>query len=128
MLLRGMSNKGLREVTIKKMEAIFKQDLAPDTASKNQIVNTSPHPADNWWAHLLAEYSKNTFACELMDGCVRDERYKVINDIIYFDGKIYLVPDSKLKELIIEGLEPGLHFLEDKKILGREDCNVPVIK
>ena len=34
-LLRGMPNKGSREVTIKKMEAIFKQDLALDVASKN---------------------------------------------------------------------------------------------
>ena len=76
----------------------------------------------------MAEYSKNTFACELMDGCVRDERYKVIDDIIYFNRKIYLVPDLELKELITEGLEPGLHFLEDKQILGQEDCNVPVIK
>ena len=63
-----------------------------------------------------------------MDGYVRDERYKVIDDIIYFEGKIYLVPDSELKELIMEGLEPGLHLLEDKQILGWEDCNVPVIK
>ena len=46
-LLRGMSNKGSREVTIKKMEAIFKQDLAPDAASKNKIVNTSSHSLDN---------------------------------------------------------------------------------
>ena len=110
------------------MEAIFKQDLAPDTASKNKIGNTSPHSLDNWWAHLLAEYSKNTFACELMDGCVRDERYKVIDDIIHFDGKIYLIPDSELKEMITEGLEPGLHLLEDKQILGLEDSNVPLIK
>ena len=110
------------------MEAIFKQDLASEAASKNLIVNTSPHPIDNWRAHLLTEYSKNTFACELMDGCVRGERYKVIDDIIYFDGKIYLVLDSELKELITKGLEPGLHFLEGKQILGRENCNVPVIK
>ncbi len=63
-----------------------------------------------------------------MDGCVHDERYTVIDDIIYFDGKIYLVLDLELKELITEGLELGLHLLEDKQILGWEDCNVPVIK
>ena len=63
-----------------------------------------------------------------MDGYVHDERYKVIDDIIYFDGKIYLVPNLELKELITEGLEPSLHFLEDKKILGCEDCNIPIIK
>ena len=76
----------------------------------------------------MAEYSKNTFACELMDGYVCNERYKVIDGIIYFDGKIYLVPDSELKELITKGLESGLHLLEEKQILVREDCNVTVIK
>ena len=63
-----------------------------------------------------------------MDGYVCDERYKVIDGIIYFDGKIYLVPNSELKELITKGLESGLHFLEDKEILGWEDGNVLVIK
>ena len=42
--------------------------------------------------------------------------------------KIYLVPNLELKEMITKGLEPGLHFLEEKKILGQEDCNVPIIK
>ena len=63
-----------------------------------------------------------------MDGYVRNERYKVIDDIIYFDGKIYLVLDSELKELITEGLEPSLHLLEDKQTLGREDYKCPRYK
>ena len=59
---------------------------------------------------------------------VCDERYKVIDGIIYFDGKIYLVPDLELKELITKGLESGFHLLEDQKILGWEDYNVSIIK
>lgn len=128
-LLRGMSNKGSREVIIKKMEAIFKHNLIIDVASKNMTVNSLPHSLDNWWAYLLVEYSKNTFACQLMDGFIHDERYKVIDDIIYLGDKIYLVPDSKLKKLIMKGfLQPDLHLLEDKQILGWEDYNVLVIK
>lgn len=46
-LLRGMSNKGSREVTIKKMEDIFKHDMIPYTASKNITINTLPHSLDN---------------------------------------------------------------------------------
>lgn len=111
-LLRAMSNKGSREVKIKKTEAIFKQDFVPDTASKNKLVNTSPYSLDNWWAHLLVDYSHNTFACDLMDGYVRDERYKVIDEIIYFSGKIYLVLDSELKRLLesLRGLEHYSYF------------------
>ena len=76
----------------------------------------------------MVKYS-NTFACKLMDGYIHDERYQVIDDIIYYSDKIYLVLDSILKKLITEDFqESDLHLLEGKQILGRKDCNVPVIK
>jgi hypothetical protein len=37
-----------------------------------------------WKSHLLVEYSKNKFACELMDDQVQDDRYKLVDDIIYY--------------------------------------------
>jgi hypothetical protein len=33
---------------------------------------------------LLVEYSKNTFAGELINGKIHDERYTLVNDIIYY--------------------------------------------
>ena len=50
---------------------------------------------------LLVEYSKNKFACELMDGQIQDVRFRIIDDIIYYKGRIYLVPKSTLKRKII---------------------------
>lgn len=47
------------------------------------------------------EYSKNKFSCELMDGHNQDDRYRVVNDIIFYKNRIYLVPESKLKEKIL---------------------------
>jgi hypothetical protein len=35
-----------------------------------------------WKAHLLVEYSKNKFSCEVMDEQVMDDRYRVLDDII----------------------------------------------
>ena len=53
------------------------------------------------------EYSKNTHACQILDGILQDEWYKVMNDVIYYKNKIYLVPESKLKgdqrEILVEG-------------------------
>jgi hypothetical protein len=46
----------------------------------------------DWKSLLLVEYSKNKFACELMDGKLHDDRYMIIDDIIYYKGIIYLVP------------------------------------
>ena len=47
------------------------------------------------------EYSKNAHACQIMDGILKDERYQVMNDIIYYKNRIYLVPKSKLKRDIM---------------------------
>jgi hypothetical protein len=55
----------------------------------------------NWKSTLLVEYSKNTFACELMEGTIQDDRYIVVYDIIYYKERIYLVPESTLKDKIL---------------------------
>jgi hypothetical protein len=42
--------------------------------------------------HLLVEYSKNKFVCEVMDGQVVDDSYRVLDDAIFYKDQIYLVP------------------------------------
>ena len=37
----------------------------------------------DWKAQLLVEYSKDRFACEVLDGQVADDRYRVVDEIIY---------------------------------------------
>ena len=56
----------------------------------------------NWKAHLLVKYSMNAFACKLMDSDIQDDCYKVVDNIIYYKDKIYLVPESKMKEMILQ--------------------------
>jgi hypothetical protein len=51
----------------------------------------------DWKSHLLVEYSKNKFACEVMDGKIHDDRYRVIDDVIFYKDRVYLVLDSRLK-------------------------------
>jgi hypothetical protein len=53
-------------------------------------------------SHLLVEYSKNKFDGELMDHNLQDDRYKVVDDIIYNKDHIYLVSESTLKEKIMK--------------------------
>jgi hypothetical protein len=54
-----------------------------------------------WKSHLLVEYSKNKFACELMDGQIQDDRFRILDDLIYYKGRIYVVPESKFKEKVL---------------------------
>ena len=58
----------------------------------------------DWRSHLLVEYSKNKFACELLDGQIQEDGYRVIDDIIYYKNRIYLVPESSLNEKVLQEL------------------------
>ena len=54
---------------------------------------------DSYWkTQLLVEYSKDCFTCEILDGQVTDESYRVIDEVIYYRDQIFLTRDSKLKE------------------------------
>jgi hypothetical protein len=84
-----------------------KNNIVADALSRRPPVLdcyvTSEISAD-WRSQLLVEYSKNAHACQIMDGQLQDERYKVLNDIIYYKDRIYLVPESSLKKDIMRAL------------------------
>jgi hypothetical protein len=42
--------------------------------------------SEDWKSLLLVEYSNNKFACEVLDGQVTDDRYRVVDDVIYYKG------------------------------------------
>eukprot|EP00253_Pinus_taeda_P014747 PITA_14747 len=50
----------------------------------------------------VKEYSKDRFACEVLDGQVADDRYKVIDEIIYYRDWIFLTEGSQLKKKILQ--------------------------
>jgi hypothetical protein len=56
----------------------------------------------DWKAHLLVEYSKNKFPCEVMDGQVLDDNFIIMDDIIYYKGRIFLVPESTFKAKVLQ--------------------------
>jgi hypothetical protein len=58
----------------------------------------------DWKSHLLVEYSKDWFSYELMEGHIQDDRYRVVDDIIYYRGSIYLVLESSLREEIMRAM------------------------
>ena len=50
----------------------------------------------------MMEYSKDLFTCGVIDGEVKDERFKVVDGVIYFYNLILLNKDSKLKEGLLD--------------------------
>jgi len=55
----------------------------------------------DWKAQLLVEYSKDRRACEILEGSYADERYRVMDEVIYYKGHIFLVSGSQLRERIL---------------------------
>ena len=78
-----------------------KNNLVADSLSRRPTLLSLMSISTDWRSLLLVEHSKNKFACELMDGQIQDDRYKIIDDIIYYKGRIYLIPESSLKSKII---------------------------
>jgi hypothetical protein len=78
-----------------------KKNIVVDALSRRPATFSMTEISTDWKSILLVEYSKNTFACEMMEGSIQDDRYRVVDDIIYYKDMIYLVPESKLKDNIL---------------------------
>jgi hypothetical protein len=79
-----------------------KNNAVANALSRKTHVFSLVEVSTDWKSQLLVEYSKNQFACEVMDHSAQDDRYKVVDDIIYYKDHIYLVSKSILKEKIME--------------------------
>jgi hypothetical protein len=72
-----------------------------DALSRRPATCSLMEISTDWKSHLLVEYSKNKFACEVMDGKIQDDQYKFIDDVIFYKDRVYLVPDSEIKKKIL---------------------------
>jgi hypothetical protein len=78
-----------------------KKNIVVDALSRRPATCSLMEISIDWKSHLLVEYSKNRFACGVMDGQIQDDKYRVIDDVIFYKDKVYLVPDSGLKKKIL---------------------------
>ena len=78
-----------------------KKNMVVDSLFRKPATFSMTKISTDWRSILLVEYSKNTFACELMDGIIQVDGYKVMDGIIYYKDKIYLVLESTLKDKIL---------------------------
>jgi hypothetical protein len=81
-----------------------KKNVVSDALSRRPEMCSFIEISADWKSHLVVEYSKNKFACEVRDHDTQQDRYKVVDDIIYYKDRIYLVPESALKEKIMEAM------------------------
>ena len=74
-----------------------KNNVVVDALSKPPTSLSLMGISTHWRSLLLVEYSKKKFVCELLDGQIQDDRYRVVDDIIYYKSRICLAPAVKRK-------------------------------
>jgi hypothetical protein len=77
-------------------------NIMVDALSRRPVGCSMMDICTDWKAHLLVEYSKKKISCEVMDGQVIDDRYWVLDHVIFYKDRIYLVPESTLKGKILK--------------------------
>jgi hypothetical protein len=90
-----------------------KNNTVADALSKRPSIFAMSGMSVNWKEHLIVEYAKDQFACKLLDGQIQDDNFRVINDLIYYKGRIFLVPGSALKAKI-------MHACHNSPIVGHQ--------
>jgi hypothetical protein len=78
-----------------------KKNIMADALSRKPATCSLMEISTEWKSHLLVEYSKNKFTCEVMDGKIQDDGYRVIDDAMFYKDRVYLVLDSGLKKKIL---------------------------
>jgi hypothetical protein len=78
-----------------------KKNIVADALSRRPTTCSLMEISADWKSHLLVEYSKDKFTCEILDGQVHDDMYRVIDDVIYYKYRVYLVPGSGLRKKIL---------------------------
>jgi hypothetical protein len=78
-----------------------KKKIMADVLSRRPATCSLMEVSVDWKSHLLVEYSKNKIACKVLDGQVQDDKYRIIDDVILYKDKLYLVPASRLKKKIL---------------------------
>jgi hypothetical protein len=85
-----------------------KKNIVADALSRRPATCSLMEISTDSKSHLLVEYSKNKFTCEVLDGQVRDDMYRVIDDVIFYKDRVYLVPNLGLKKKILTTVHDSL--------------------
>ena len=76
--------------------------MVADALSRRPVELSLMSICHDWKSQLLVEYSKDRRACDILEGSSADEHYMVMDEVIYYKGRIFLVSRSQLRERILQ--------------------------
>ena len=78
-----------------------KNNVVVDALSRKPTLCSLTSISTDRKVSIILEYAKDSFATKILDKLVDDNRYKVVDELIYYKNRIFLVPGSKTKERIL---------------------------
>jgi hypothetical protein len=78
-----------------------KNNVVDDALSRKPTLCSLTSISVGWKVSIISEYAKDSFATKILDKLVDDNKYKVVDELIYYKNRIFLVPGSKIKEGIL---------------------------
>ena len=78
-----------------------KNNVVANALSRKPTLCSLTSISIDWKVSIILEYAKDSFATKILDNLVDDNRYKVVDEIIYFKNRMFLVPGSKTRERIL---------------------------
>jgi hypothetical protein len=81
-----------------------KNNVVVDALSRRPSIYAVTDVSVDWKDHLVMEYLENQFACQVMDEQIQDDNFRVIDGLIYYKGRIFLVPESAFKAKVFQGM------------------------
>ena len=76
--------------------------MVADALSRRPSIYVMTDVSVDWKDRLVMEYARNQFACQVMDGKVWDVNFRIIDGLIYYKGRIFLVPQSAFKVKVLQ--------------------------
>jgi hypothetical protein len=90
-----------------------KNNAVADALSRRPSIFAMTGMSVDWKDHLVVEYAKDQFACQLLDEQIQDDNFKIMKDLIYYKGRIFLVPGSAFKAKV-------LHACHNSPVAGHQ--------
>ena len=80
------------------------QNVVADALSRRPHLSTMVEISEDWRHLIITEYARDSWASEIVDGIVIDTRYTLVDDLIIYKNRIFLVPGSKVKRIVLRAL------------------------
>ena len=69
-----------------------KNDVVVDALSRKPTLCSLTSISANWKVFIILEYAKDSFATRILDKLVDGNRYKVVDELIYYKNRMFFVP------------------------------------